>query len=250
MKKFLLLISSIIIINGAFLYHSGLSYGLEAFQNSIRRDLDAQKLRPEIRAILKDPRFIYHDSFGWLKSLINKISRPFRFKPLPQTASFKFKGSKFLVTGLKVLGILVLILLPLLIAYLGNRFMLRDWRPKTKQNQVTGERLNSGSLKRTASSMAKAGQYREAIRYLYLAGLEKLKEEDLLSQGVKYSDKENLKNLRAILGEEDLGYIAFHGLTGVFQEKWYGLKECGLSDYRLAENELERVYSIKTPVIY
>ena len=78
----------------------------------------------------------------------------------------------------------------------------------------------------------------DGVRYLYLAGLEKLREENLLLQAAKFSDKENLKNLRMKIGENHQSYLAFKELTGIFQEKWYGFKDCQAPDYHLAESKL------------
>jgi hypothetical protein len=239
-----LIVSSIIIINGVFLC-SNISYGRKDFQNFASQDLEVPKLQHSIKTILKEPRFTYHERFGWFKTLIKKISRLVQLKPLPKIPPLRF-NSKFLTIGFKILGMVVLILIPFGAAFFMNRFWQRDWRVKNKLNQAIGRAYNSASLKRTALSMAETGQYREGIRYLYLAGLEKLKEENLLAQAAKFSDQENLKSLRKLLGEGNKGYVAFYDLTMVFQEKWYGLKDCRVSDYRLAENKLEIVYAIKT----
>jgi hypothetical protein len=237
LRRVLLILSSIIIINGAFLYSS-------AYAGPAPPDSETLKLRRSIKTILKDPHFNYRDNLSWLKWVLKKAGQLFKSRPR-KDAALNLQGKGWWLV-LKILGIVGLVLIPLLFVYLANHFLQPDWRLKKQKEGGVNPETNSTELERTAFSMAKAGQFRDAVRFLYLAGLEKLKEENLLPQAVKFSDKENLRSLRRRLGESNSGYVAFADLTGIFQEKWYGLRDCQALDYQLAQTKLKIIHAIKS----
>lgn len=235
-QRLLFILSSIIVINGVFLCYSSTEIAPRSMVMTVQ-DSEVNQLRHSFQMILKNPRFQYHDNLNWLKWILKKTSGLFKIGPriIPQKLQLNEKTWRIL---LQVLGISVLVLLPFIAAFLAAHFLQHDQHLKTGINLKNPSTINSTALKRTALTMAKTGRYRDGVRYLYLAGLEKLKEEKLLLQAAKFSDKENLKNLRMIIGENHPGYLAFKELTGIFQEKWYGFKDCQAPDYHLAENKL------------
>jgi hypothetical protein len=223
LKKLFLILSSIIILNGAF------SLICLGFQSELSPDGQIQELRQSIKTILKQPQFQYHDPFEWLKGIFKQLAR--WFKPLSKSQPAKFEN-KTLDLVLKWAGIFILVTLPVILVFLGNRFLLPNLTLKERSAPLSGMKpIDSSTLKRMSVSFEETGNYREAIRYLYLAGLEKLKEENILPQSVKFSDKENIRTLKKVLGASNTGYLAFSGLVKIFQEKWYGLKICQSEDY-------------------
>jgi hypothetical protein len=238
-KIWLFLTGSIIvlILNGAFLCYSNQAAGPES-PVIAPRNVETGQLRESLKTILKNPRFQYQDNLSWIKWVYQRITRLFKLRPKTLPFKIPIKG-KLWRHFLNILGIAVLVASPFILAFLINHFIRYDKQMMGSFNKSTVHSLSSAELKQKAAATAKHGQYLEAIRYIYLAGLEKLKEENLLPQAAKLSDKANLKKLRAILGEDHQGYRAFLDLTKIFQEKWYGLKECEAPDYQLAESKLE-----------
>ncbi len=188
-------------------------------------------LQQEIRSVLQDQRFDYPDHLAWWRWLKLKIDNFFNKFHVKQDHNYDYRWLNDL---LKYLGLILLILsLIFLPKYLFSRSE-KAFKKKHPQkiNSLQPELLLDE--KAYAIQLAAAGDYREAIRHLYLANLTHLKKNGLLPEGVKLSDQENLKTLKKKLNLEDPVYLAFNQLINLFQAKWYGLKDCQVTDYTLA----------------
>lgn len=235
MKKWLLIFSFIVILNGAFPLISYSNFKTQMV--NIRQ----QKLRETIKSVMQDPRFQYYDFLGWLEKVIRKAVDFLDKTPKSREVNLK---NKTVETILKWLGLAIVALLPFILVFFGNRFLSRNLPSHQKNSRIViGKAEGADELKKASASMAQTGQYREAVRYLYRAGLEKLREENILPFSTRFSDKENTRLLKKTLGGESPGYLAFARLVVIFQEKWYGLKLCDEGDYLQAKGALETLWA-------
>jgi hypothetical protein len=186
-------------------------------------------LRHNIRAILVDPRFNYPDRLGWLK----KLWHTFHGWLVKLKLSKKPVDKGFWQKMLQWAGLACLAVLPFFLFYFLPKMFLRSGSVKRASATLTrtASVIVFKDLKDQAGIGAEKGQFREAIRLLYLAGLEYLKTNGILPDGIRLTDKANLTIISRTFGLEHPGYQAFRELVVVFQEKWYGLRNCQAEDY-------------------
>lgn len=193
-------------------------------------------LSKDIRVILKDKRFQYPDYFAWFKKIWAKIKAfQEQFKPAEpiQLSPSVIEWSKKILFG-------VVLFLPIPLVYFLGKLWSREKR-MTFHSTAKEVLALPDQLRRKAETYWETGEYREAIRHLYLAGLLYLKKEKLIPESTAFSDSENLKNLRKNIGGESEIYQSFSALTRLFQEKWYGLKSCQSDDYLNANHFLNKM---------
>jgi hypothetical protein len=85
-------------------------------------------------------------------------------------------------------------------------------------------------LWRRAEALARQGNFREGVRYLYLAVLTQLHRADLIRYEKTRTNGEYLRQL----GAADAGAPVvgpFRRLTQLFEQKWYGERSCAADDY-------------------
>lgn len=193
---------------------------------------DTRVLRHNIRVILADPRFNYPDHWGPLKKLWLTIREWLAKLKL----SKKPVDNLILQKVLRWVGLGCLAVLPVVLIYFLPKMFVHSGGVKSLPNKKFTKKVRSEDLKIQAGILAEKGQFREAVRLLYLAGLEHLKMNGILPDGIRLTDKANLNIISRTFGPENSGYQAFRELVLVFQEKWYGLRSCQAEDYyRLIE---------------
>lgn len=201
---------------------------------------DALRVRHKLESILTDSRFNYPDYFEGLRRLIRRLQRWLakQFKPRrPGTAGW-------LDRSLRTIGLGLVIGSPLLILFLMRRFFLRESQiTLTAASQQCDSPANWQSVVENAGETAAHGDFRSAIRQFYLAALLRLCSNGSLPEGVRYSDKENLRNLGNRVGFDSPVYHSFAALVRLFREKWYGFTGCDASDYREANRIFETLNS-------
>ena len=106
-------------------------------------------------------------------------------------------------------------------------------------------REDSAALKAKADVAARSGEYVEAVRLYYLAAMEYLQSIGALTAGPARSDRENLEEIRRRVGPDGLRYQSFSQLVRIFQEKWFGLKQCTKDDTHGAAEYLSRITAEK-----
>jgi hypothetical protein len=198
--------------------------------------VELDELRTQIREILAAPEFNYEPWWGqeWLEKLSDLLRRI-----LPTGGAMELFGLP-IETLLKWIGLLLLPFLPFLLFRLGkNYFIGEPWKREGKKAPQAKETWQG--LKRKAEEAAGRGEFLFALRFLYLAALEFFRARHLLTSGKSGTDRVHLKELAFSLGERNRGYLAFQQLVGLFQEKWYGLRECRPGDYRRAEELLAEI---------
>jgi hypothetical protein len=191
-------------------------------------------LRHNIRMILRDRRFDYPDHLKGLKRLWRRVLGWFAKMKSAKKAPVHWIWQRVLpwlgFAGLIAFIFLLVYSLPKMFAYSGKVKSIDETHPSAAASPL--------NLQFQAGILAEQGQYREAIRLLYLTGLDFLQKKRFLPErSLHLSDKANLQIIRNQFGSMHPGYGAFRELVLVFQEKWYGLHNCQREDYyRLIEN--------------
>jgi hypothetical protein len=118
----------------------------------------------------------------------------------------------------------------------------RNWTPKAKSAQApqveitepTLERLLAqanlqtvAELWRQAESLAQQGRFLDAVRSLYLAVLAYLHRSNRIRYEPTRTNGEYMDQLRSYGPLQE----SFRGLTGIFELKWYGERNCGSEDF-------------------
>lgn len=197
--------------------------------------MEFEELRAHIREILTAPEFNYEP--WWRQEWLEKISDVLR-RIFPSGGAAEDLFGLPIGTLLKWIGFLLLPFLPFILFSLGKNFFIGEPRKMEKRKAIRIKNTWQ-ELKRKAEEEAGGGDFRVALRFLYLAALEFFRARHLLTSGKSGTDRVNLKELALSLGEGNRSYLAFQQLVGLFQEKWYGLRECRPMDYRRAEELLE-----------
>src|SRR5262249_45232457 len=81
---------------------------------------------------------------------------------------------------------------------------------------------------RRAETLARRGEFRQAVRWLYLAVLTHLHRADLIRYDRTRTNGEYLRQLRAA---DSVVLEPFGRLTRLFEQKWYGEGACAADDY-------------------
>ncbi|HOJ77499.1 MAG TPA: hypothetical protein PLZ08_03605 [Bacillota bacterium] len=203
---------------------------------------DRLQMQEDISEILKDPKFNYPDHFQWLKTIWSKI-----------TAFINRYKSKFPKIKLHQddriiykLAIGLVIILPIVIIC----FLIRLWSKEktastTKLTEVQQFHNSYQKMIAQANEFQSSGLYLESVRLYYLAVLLYLKEQNLIPKIMQTSDNETKKYLRKTVGAEHQIFKNFCKLLYLFQEKWYGLKNCILADSIQASELTEQIIGCK-----
>jgi hypothetical protein len=184
-------------------------------------------LQHDIREILADSRFNYPDHWSWFKKIWQTIIGWLTKLHVPKQAG----DNQILKRILQWAGIVCLAGLPFILLYFLPKLLVRSGRVKSLSANKPVLVVHPGELKHQAAIFAEKGQYREAIRQLYLTSLEHLKTNGILPDGIRLTDKANLTIMGRAFGLNHPGYQAFKQVVLIFQEKWYGLRNCGPADY-------------------
>ncbi len=199
-------------------------------------------LRHNIRVIIRDKHFDYPDRFRSLKGLWRQIA-----DWIGKTKLTKRKiDDRFWPKIFRGLGLASLIALPFLLVYFIPEMFVHSGALKRSgeidHQKSTGKFAHD--LKYQAQVLAEKGQLKEAVRLLYLTGLEFLQRNRILpDSSLRLSDKTNLQIACRLFGPNHPGYRAFSELVLVFQEKWFGLRNCQIEDYHRLIEDLKIIES-------
>jgi len=89
------------------------------------------------------------------------------------------------------------------------------------------EKIDYSRLRERAAVLAENGEFRDAVRYLYLSLLLFLDNRQLISFRLSKTNREYLSELRKSSRDME----RFAGLVQIFERKWYGMEDCTESDY-------------------
>jgi hypothetical protein len=183
-------------------------------------------------AILAQPAFQWQQvEPGFWEQLWERVLR-FLFDALPWGS-----GTLDLANILLALGGGIILFLALALA---ARSLLRYFRPEVAAGDVSAELagLTVEQALQEAENHSQGGDYRRAVRYLYLSTLLLLEERGLLRYDRSRTNREYLRSLAD--RPELLGTL--QSVVDVFDRVWYGfqpLDEAAYSRYRAQVNELK-----------
>jgi hypothetical protein len=201
-----------------------------------------QLVRQDLQRILADRRFSYPDYWaGWRRFIAKWRSWLARFQP--RRRILKATWFDRLV---KQIGLGLVLVTPFVLLYLARHYLTGENRLKATTANRTTPDADLTILLGQARQAAGRDDYRNAVRCLYLAALLQLRADGALpkSGNSGATDHENLRLLQKKLGAATPGFQAFNRLVRIFQEKWYGLKSCGPTDYQTAAQLFATIASI------
>ncbi|PKM79804.1 MAG: hypothetical protein CVU89_16425 [Firmicutes bacterium HGW-Firmicutes-14] len=192
----------------------GISHGMTPVSN--------EEVRAKLREILMSPEFFFS---RWSSSLSDGIGA-FLDRVLGSVASA--------VGSMGIAGYLFLFVLfaavCFLVYYAGSRIS-RAFNPdKSAPGENSGVTAGADDtrLREMAVRFAEAGDYRNAVRHLYLSLLLFMDKRSLISFRQSKTNGEYLRELRTVSGDTD----GFAVMSNFFERKWYGMEQCGIDDYQ------------------
>jgi hypothetical protein len=160
-----------------------------------------------------------------LRLLIGLDPTPVRGAELPSTG---------LLSGFRILLVIILLVTSVIGAIHLTKRLRRRRRPEEERDvrEVLGEELagdvTSGDLLATAAELAKQGDYRTAIRRVYIALLLDLERRGKLPL---HPSKTNRDYLNAMRSERNI-YPTFSIMTGTFEIIWYGQRRSTEEEFK------------------
>ncbi len=184
-----------------------------------RQILSGTEYQRQMRAAGQVPvtQRLWEALFRWLRRI---LSQPL-FEGLQRAHPIAYWA---LVAGLT--GLLGLLLFHFAVIL---RSTLRGTRRKVEEVLTPSDnKPTTQNLVAEAEQAAAVGRYRDAIRLLYRALLSQLDAEGLIDYDQTKTNWEYLNATRSVAAL----YKPFAKLTMLFDRKWYGLEQAGVSDYQ------------------
>jgi hypothetical protein len=208
-----------------FLSYSGTAYGATEYE---RQNMN-QRANEALEKILSMEEFRGQNSQqSWWSRLIERI-----FNLLPDEMGWMSTVSEWV---LYITAALVLISVFILIARRLRKlpsFASTHDVPTQTQRHVDPE-----MVKMQAYGYSRTGDYKRAIRYLYLALLLYLDKAGLLAYDVGKTDGEYLGEIHGSMKDEADRFVS---LTLFFERKWYGKEESDAGDFQQCEEAFVRL---------
>jgi hypothetical protein len=196
---------------------------LEAHENYPQKVFTIQDVEP-LRQILRRPEFQWQegqqiswlaDLYDWLMNLLDRI--------LFGTANVVYQGRDLL----KVAAVLLFLFAVFFISRGLSRSLAQEAELGVEEGASDEALTSTGALKR-AETLSMQGDYRNAIRYLYLSSLLVLDEQGLL----RYDrSRTNREYLRSVSSKPELAK-PLHDVIDVFDRVWYGFEKVDEQTYQ------------------
>lgn len=211
-------------------------------------DILDQPLTPVSESALADLEAILADMLppqrpsepSWLDRLLTWLRQQFEWIDLPEPSLGD--GAPLSAIGQFfswMIGIIVVLILVALISYIVlhvRRGVVRESKIKEDQEEHI---TTSVAAKSQASQSAQTGDYRNAVRYMYLAALLQLHERGLLSYDRTLTNYEYLSHLR---GNNELrGRLS--PIIDTFDRVWYGSLEIDDQSFEEYRKQVEALRS-------
>lgn len=184
-----------------------------------------EEVRRKLEEILRRPEFVNKEALAkWLQSVADGLAGFFN---RVTGKNIKIGYLSFLES---ILAILAAASVLLVLIYTCLR-LYRYFSPEYAETPSPGNdptSINSDQLRTQASVCAEKGEYREAIRYLYLSLLLFLDQKKLIRYRPSKTNREYLQEFR----RNETGQDGFYGVVSFFEGKWYGMEPCSNMDYR------------------
>jgi hypothetical protein len=144
--------------------------------------------------------------------------------------------------AMRIVWYIVLALIILFIIYqvavVNNFFVLRRPKKKTAAEEVDGEELTRDNIDAKIDEAISAGQYRLAIRYLYLKTLVVLNDKSLIRLHAKSTNNDYLNQMR-----QSPAFSEFASLTRIYEYVWYGEFVPGRQQFEKIHNNFHQFIS-------
>jgi len=167
----------------------------------------------------------------WLENLFDVISNVLD-RLIFLLASLVYQGRILLMIGAAILLLLILFYISRNL----SRSLVRDAQLAAEGNESEGNLTSKGAIQR-AQTLSMQGDYRNAIRYLYLSSLLVLDEQGLL----RYDrSRTNREYLRSISSRPELAN-PLRDVIDVFDRVWYGFESVDEQTYQSYMEHVEEL---------
>ena len=170
----------------------------------------------------------YRKFMAWLDKHLRKI-----FPSMPDNAQSPV-GAFIMRGGIVILALFLIgLLLALAVAY------ARRWKQEVEPEDDTPEPeqiLTPAQYRSEAEELYRKGEYRAAIRSLFLSFLRALEQKGYV---VFIKNKTNREYLNELRTRRPVGQ-GVETFTRIYEETWYGMKACSSDDYESARKAYEK----------
>jgi len=175
----------------------------------------------------------------WLRDFFRQFARN---NPPPPEALLRTGETAGWVIMALVVVMIALLLSFWLKAILGNIIADRRLRRKNSEDDLP---TTAAEARQEAQQLAQAGNYREAVRRMYLAALLGLDESGLIHYDRTLTNREVLAQITPIHGTDDRGKTAvqthLRPVVDTFDRVWYGIHEPDAQSYRSYVAEIDEL---------
>lgn len=182
---------------------------------------DYQGERQRLTEILNRKEFQRHRAESWLSRLLRRAKEALawlaRLLPSWQRGSGPVPRLLEIIVWLLALIVVYVFLRHLLGGFRRDKQVLVPAQPSLSARS-TALQTNPAALREEAMKLAQQGEYRSAVRYLYLSMLYELQERGLLQLNAPSTNSEYLQRLRPVVAL----YPTILYLTRRFEQFWYG----------------------------
>jgi len=208
---------------------------LQAHQEFPQKVFTQKDVGP-LKQILARPEFQWNQGQaielpGWLGNLLDAISK-FLDRLTFALANLVYQGRILLMIGAAILLLLVLFYISRNL----SRSLVQDAQLAAEGSEAEGILTSKGAIQR-AQTLSTQGDYRNAIRYLYLSSLLVLDEQGLL----RYDrSRTNREYLRSISSHPELAN-PLQDVIEVFDRVWYGFESVDEQTYQAYREHVEEL---------
>lgn len=190
------------------------------------------------RAEFNQPEPLWQRIVRWLRDLLARW-----FPNQPDNALTAPISERLLtLAGWVVIGIACLVLVVVLSywlqALLGG--LVRDVTLRRRRQNGDAEPLSAVEARQRATALAHSGDYRQAVRQLYLSALLTLEEQRLLVVNRSLTNREVL----ASVGEQTSLRMHLEPAVRVFDDVWYGVHEPDAATFTAYATEIDQLNSL------
>ncbi|MEO6914419.1 MAG: DUF4129 domain-containing protein [Chitinophagaceae bacterium] len=143
-------------------------------------------------------------------------------------------GDKVMVWGLRIFALAVIAFFIWQLTKMHRSGMFNASRSDKMAYSISSEDIHQIDFAKEIAEAVSAGNFRLAVRLLYLQTLKKLSDESLISWRI---DKTNLSYLNEV--KQENFYQSFRSLTMQFENNWYGHIPIAREEYEQVTREFE-----------
>ncbi len=195
---------------------------------------DAQQ---RLDQMLSEPPFASQEGKTLLQQLIEKILDALEWLLSPLGNE---DGTARSLLGMVIWVVGIILIVGILFLVARNIYRSLTAEVRLQEQQETLPRLSAKAAQQQAQSLANQGDYRTAIRYLYLSALLWLDERNLLIYDHALTNREYLAQLQDVTLRERLKPI-----VETFDRVWYGHAPVSADEFYRYQQHIEAVYKVR-----